>query len=324
MDVARLVEASWAHLVREVEPLTGGLNSDTWSVATAAGRFVLKSVPADDRGFINGLELAASLDRHGIATGAPVRTVGGQLFEQVGERSVALLRWVDGEALSVADPRSAPRMGTTLARVHEAGATETGSLDNWLRVLPFWGDFLDIEPWIRPVVENALEAVRVDHAKVPLTWAGLHGDPSPSAFLVRGDDTGLIDWGATMHGPALYDLASAAMYLGWSNSGQDTEAARSRGEALVAAYLKARPSMINEVRRGLALYLRLRLCVQAGYFAWRCANEVRTGIRSEDENREGLRRAGTALVSRSRPVRVRQVILVPRTARTGTSSTYGR
>lgn len=35
--------------------------------------------------------------------------------------------------------------------------------------------------------------------------------------------------------------------------------------------------------------------VQVGYFARRCANDVRTGINSEDENHKGLRHARNAL-----------------------------
>ncbi|GAB3758201.1 hypothetical protein GCM10028864_43240 [Microlunatus parietis] len=300
VDLPQFVETHWAQAVRRIEVLTGGLNSETWTVTTATGRYVLKSVPAHDAGFIRGLELAASLDRRGVPTGAPIRTVAGSLFERTPDRSVALLRWVDGEPLSAADPRSGARMGSMLARVHEAGATEPDDLETWLRILPFGDDYLDYEPWIRPAVENTLEATRELHARSRMTWVGLHGDPSPSSFLVRGDDTGLIDWGATMFGPALYDLASAAMYLGCSIDEAGPEfvvravehpGSASGSESLVAGYLAARPGMIDEVRLGFGTYLRVRLCVQAGYFAWRCANDIRTGINSAEENQQGLRHA---------------------------------
>lgn len=305
MDLPRLIETHWALTVREVEPLTGAMNSETWSVMTDAGRFALKSVSVGDQGFVRGLELAALLDRQGIPVGAPVVTVGGSLVEEDGDRSVALLRWVEGEPLTSADPRSGPRMGSLLARVHEAGAVEPGSLETWLRVLTIWDDYLDFEPWNRPVFESTRRDLDQLHAEESLTWAGLHGDPSPSAFLVQGDDTGLIDWGATMYGPALYDLTSAAMYLRCPIDEAGPElvdravkhgvAALTPSESLVAAYLAARPGMINEVRRGFAVYLRVRLCVQVGYFAWRCAKDIRTGIGSADENREGLLHARRSL-----------------------------
>ena len=307
MDVARVIETSWAQSVLHFERLTGGMNSETWLVVTDAGRFVLKSVDQTDLGFVRGLELAASLDRQGVTTGAPVPTIDSHLFQHIDNRSVALLRYVDGEPLKAAEPRSANVIGTTLARVHEAGAMEAGALETWLRVLPLWDDHMDLEPWIRPVVEEALRDIDTSAVASRLTWAGLHGDPGPGDFLVRGEDTALIDWGATMHGPALYDLASAAYFLGCSIGDARPESLRhcldrahvglelSRTEALVVAYLTARPSMTEEVCDGFALFLRLRWCVQAGYFAWRCANDVRTGMPKQDFNETGLRDARRAL-----------------------------
>ncbi len=309
VDIARVVETSWAQSVLHFEPLTEGMNSETWLVVTDGGRFVLKSVDQIDLGFVRGLELAALLDHQGVTTGAPVSTLDGHLFQHIDNRSVALLRYVDGEPLKVAEPRSASVIGPMLARVHEAGATETGVFETWLRVLPLWGDYMDLVPWIRPAAEEALRDIDASAVASSLTWAGLHGDPSPGDFLVRGGDTALIDWGATMHGPALYDVASAAWFLGCSIGDASPESLRhsldrahvglevSRAEALVVAYLTRRPSMTDEVCDGFALFLWLRWCVQAGYFAWRCANDVRTGIPKQDFNETGLLDARHALNS---------------------------
>jgi Ser/Thr protein kinase RdoA (MazF antagonist) len=307
VDIARVIETSWAQSVLHFEPLTGGMNSETWLVVTDGGRFVLKSVDQTDLGFVRGLELAASLDRQGVTTGAPVLTIDGHLFQHIDDRSVALLRYVDGDPLKVAEPRSANVMGTLLARVHEAGAIEPGALETWLRVLPLWGDYMDLEPWIRPAVEEALRDIGTSPVASHLTWAGLHGDPSPGDFLVRGEDTALIDWGATMHGPALYDVASAAWFLGCAIGDATPESVRhaldrahagvelSGAQALVVAYLTGRPSMTDELCDGFALFLRLRWCVQAGYFAWRCAHDVRTGMPEQDWNDKGLLDARHAL-----------------------------
>lgn len=309
VDVARVIETSWAQTVLHFEPLTGGMNSETWLVVTDGARFVLKSVDQKDLGFVRGLELAASLDHQGVTTGAPVSTIDGHLFQHIDHRSIALLRYVDGEPLKAAEPRSANLIGTMLARVHEAGATEPGALETWLRVLPLWDDYMDLEPWIRPAVEEALRDIDNSTVAGRLTWAGIHGDPSPGDFLVRGEDTALIDWGATMHGPALYDLASAGWFLGCSIGDASPGSLRHsldlahvglelpQAGALVVAYLAGRPSMTDEVCDGFALFLRLRWCVQAGYFAWRCANDVRTGMPREDWNDKGLLAARHALDS---------------------------
>jgi homoserine kinase type II len=75
-------------------------------------------------------------------------------------------------------------------------------------------------------VQDALDGVRELAAEQELSWAGLHGDPAPEAFLQQpSGEVALIDWGSAMAGPALYDLASAVMYLEGAH------------EDLVAAYL---------------------------------------------------------------------------------------
>jgi homoserine kinase type II len=84
-----------------------------------------------------------------------------------------------------------------------------------------------------------------------------------------------------MHGPVLYDVASAVMYV--NGPGQ-----------VVPSYLTQRPEARDEVEDGLDAFLQLRYAVQAGYFAWRCSNDVRTGIADPAENRKGLNDARRA------------------------------
>ncbi|RZU18990.1 hypothetical protein EV645_1193 [Kribbella rubisoli] len=43
--------------------------------------------------------------------------------------------------------------------------------------------------------------------------------------------------------------------------------------------------------RGLDTFLRVRWAVQAGYFAWRIANNVLTGISGPEDNARGLAHA---------------------------------
>jgi thiamine kinase-like enzyme len=113
----------------------------------------------------------------------------------------------------------------------------------------------------------------------------LHGDPAAEAFLRQPTgEVALIDWGGAMHGPVLYDVASAAMYAGTP-------------EHVVPAYLGQRPELKDEVDTGLNGFLRLRWAVQAGYFAWRCSTDVRTGIADPAENRKGLADARRAFAS---------------------------
>ncbi|WP_433161620.1 phosphotransferase enzyme family protein [Kribbella sp. CA-247076] len=246
------------------------MGSATWVAEGDGRRVVVKAVEARDQGFGPGLELAARLADAGFVTGRPVLSSARRVVEEYDGRLVGVLEFVDGVPLTDAD---AAVVGSVLGRVHVASGTAPGEVDDWLQFLHFFEPWLGLEPWIRPAVEGAMGGVR---RLGPLTWAWLHGDPASDAFLRQADGVvGLIDWGAAMHGPVLYDLASAVMYVG--------------GPAdVVPAYLDERPELRAEVEGGLDAFLQVRYAVQAGYFAWRCSNDVLTGIADPAENRKGL------------------------------------
>ncbi|GAB2673409.1 hypothetical protein GCM10009743_57170 [Kribbella swartbergensis] len=252
------------------------MGSTTWLAEGDGWRVVVKAVDAADEAFGPGLELAARLGDAGFVTGRPVPSRARRLVEPYDGRLVGVLEFVDGVPLTGAD---AAAVGEMLGRVHEASRTAEGDVKEWLRFMDVFDPWLDVEDWIRPAVEGALEGVR---RLSPSSWAWLHGEPAPEAFMRQADGTtALIDWGAAMHGPVLYDVASAVMYV----NGPDE---------VVPAYLAQRPELRGEVETGLEAILQLRYAVQAGYFAWRCSNDVRTGIADPAENRKGLDHARRA------------------------------
>ncbi|ACQ80966.1 aminoglycoside phosphotransferase [Beutenbergia cavernae DSM 12333] len=285
MDVPGLLRTRWGVEVDAVEPLDLGMNSLTWRIRSGGRAFVAKAVGLSDGAFGAGLELARRLDAGGLITGAPVPSLGGRLVERVGEQQLAVLRYVDGTPLA-GGPEDQSEIGATLARVHELAPAPAGDLVRWLEVVTQFDDHLDLEPWIRPAVQAGLDDVVHLTSRRPLTWASLHGDPAPEAFLRQADGTvALIDWGAAMVGPVLYDVASAVMYAG-------------APEHVVAAYLAgAGPGRAAEVAEGLHTFRRLRWCVQAAYFAWRCTMDVRTGAPDPGANATGLEDARRALAT---------------------------
>jgi Ser/Thr protein kinase RdoA (MazF antagonist) len=276
VDVAELLAERWDLEPVRLEVLTGGMNSAAWLAASDEWQVVLKSVDTGDQGFAPGLELAARLDAAGVITGRPRPSLHGRLVEHVGDRQVAVLEYVDGAPLTADDSAA---IGNLLGRVHTVSATEPGDLNDWLQLVTQFDKYLDLEDWIRPAVEGALAGVKtLDN----LSWAWLHGDPAAEAFLRRSDgEVALIDWGGAMHGPILYDVASAVMYTG-------------QPDQLLPEYLERRPDFAAEVERGLDTFLQVRYAVQAAYFAWRCSNDVRTGIADPAENRKGLNDARRA------------------------------
>jgi homoserine kinase type II len=282
------LESSWGLTAAEVETHDRGMNSRTWIVRDGARRWVAKAVPEDaTRRFGAALAVAAIVDAAGIPAGAPEPTIDGRLTVVIDDSELALLSFVDGNPLVGDDPTEQRLIGSTLARVHRAVIGRHVPNTERFHWLDVSAPHLDIEPWVRPAVQ---EAVAAYEALPPssLTWGLLHSDPAPEAFLLdpRSGTCGLIDW-AALFGPLLYDLASAVMYVG----GFD------RATALLDAYLAEGPVGRNEADRALEPMLRLRWAVQADYFARRIATNDLTGISGPGENLEGLDDARRALAA---------------------------
>lgn len=283
MDEATLREvlaAGWGLRDADLRVLPGGMNSETWEVRCGDGHWVAKTVqPAAWQSVAAGLRAALVVDAGGIASGAPLPTRDGLLALAGPHGFTSLLSWVDGT------PSTEPaQIGRTLARVHLllASSPHDGPPLPWLDLdLPQ----LDVEPWVRPAVVGAVAAWESVRPSVR-RFAFLHGDPAPDAFLAGPDGCGVIDWGSGFHGPCLFDLASAVMYVG-----------PSRRDELVASYLRVGVMAQQEVDAGLDVALRLRWAVQAWYFAQRVADDDRTGISDLAENRTGLEDARRALAA---------------------------
>lgn len=265
----------------------GGMNSRTWLVKAGERRWVAKAVPAGTNPhFASALEVAEIVDDAGIPAGRPLRTADGRSCIAVEEHMLALLRFVPGRPLTADTPRARRMLGSTLARVHRALRGRRPTSVEHFHWLDPEAAHLDIEPWVRQGVREAIAA----YDGLPprsLTWGLLHTDPAPEAFRfdARTATCGLIDWDTAIEGPLLYDLASAVMYVGGLR----------RATELNDAYLAERVIDPSEIPRALVPMLRLRWAVQADYFARRIAAHDFTGIGGHEENVKGLEDARRAL-----------------------------
>ena len=288
-SVARSLAEDWALHDAELAPHHGGMNSRTWFVSLGSSRWILKAVPsADGARLASGLSVAAHVDAAGTPAGSPRMTPDGRWTVNRDGWTLALLRFVDGVGLTGRDESELRLIGATLARVHVALAgIELAGVEQFHWLDPN-ADHLEIRAWVRPSIVAALAAWE---RLVPdsLTWGLLHGDPAPEAFLFDRSTgvCGLIDWDRGLHGPRMYDLASAVMYVG----GPD------RGRPLIDEYVGRRGLDRAEVDRTLVSMIRMRWAVQADYFARRIATRDMTGIRDESENEEGLEDARRAIGS---------------------------
>lgn len=286
--VERALRDAWGLAEFTVQPHDGGMNSRTWFVSAQPDRWVAKAVPvATQPFFAAGLAVAARVEAAGIPAGAPLVARDGRLAVLVDDHALVLLAFVDGRPLTGSDQMELRLIGRTLARVHRALAGfEVVDTERFHWLDPAAGH-LDVAPWVRPAVIDALAAYEAI-APESLTWGLLHSDPAPEAFRLDAAGTcGVIDWDRALIGPLLYDLASAALYVG----GPD------RGEPLVAAYVANGGLDRSEVDHGLLPLLRLRWAVQADYFARRIATGDLTGIGSPAENDKGLEDARRAFLA---------------------------
>ncbi|HET7678035.1 MAG TPA: phosphotransferase [Candidatus Limnocylindrales bacterium] len=286
--VAEHLVLDWGIEGASLEPHDAGMNSRTWLVRRGSARWVAKAVPAGTRPlFESGLTVAAHVQGKGIPAGAPVATQSGALVVGMGGYALALLSFVAGSPLTGDTEQEQRTLGATLAGAHRALADLAIDEVERFHWLDPGAKHLDVGEWLRPVLVRVLaewEAI----PPASLTWGLLHSDPAPEAFLldhVTGS-CGLIDWDRALHGPLMYDVASAVMYVGGPT----------RAGALLEAYLQHGPLGQAEIEHSLAPMLRVRWAVQADYFARRIATHDMTGLADPAENEEGLLDARRALV----------------------------
>jgi homoserine kinase type II len=266
----------------DLAPLAGGINSHTWAVHTGRGDFVAKA--AHPSHFLGGLEIAALLEARGFRAGSALPTRDGTTVVRLeGENGLALLRLVPGRPLDRANAADRLLIARALGDVHSLLLREKPptALARWP-----WRWLTDFAQVRLPRAAEAAIVKAVHDAEIlaqdrRLTHGILHGDVAGSDFLFddRTNTTGLVDWGAAMHGPLLYDLGSfcALGRLG-----------RTDREAFLGAYLGRGPLLQQELE-ALDAFITFRWAVQAHYFGWRIAQGVMTGIADSRGNEEGLR-----------------------------------
>jgi homoserine kinase type II len=274
-----------------IEPLEGGFNSQTWRVSCPSGYFVAKLAPNAST-FEAGLMVAEQLEQIGFQAGGPIRTVAGALTVPLGGETLALLRFERGEPL---DPTRADDLriwGQTMARFHSL-SLQMRSIPAGLPHWPWaWLDpteeHLRIEPWIRPAIERVLAEVGELEASRQLTVGIVHGDAAEPLIDRATGEWALIDWGAAMWGPLLYDVASACWYIQFKYRNDSRDLA-----LFLEAFRQGGPLPADELK-ALDAFVRLRCAVQAFYFAWRIANNIGTGLTDLAENQKGLDEARMA------------------------------
>ncbi|MEV6040490.1 phosphotransferase [Nonomuraea sp. NPDC052116] len=292
--------AAWDLPLEHAEPLHGGWNSITWLVSSRTGdRYVAKLADTDSAAaYLSGLRVAARAQSRGLTSGAPVPLVGGRLVAELEEGVLALLEYVPGRTPDTASPQDLRRMGALLARAHRVLGDDADDLGEqhrwpWPWVRACLRD-LDMPEHLRRAVTEVMQEAR---EAAPLLRAGVvHGDPGPDSFRLSEhspDLDGLIDWGAVLQAPLLYDLACAAVLT------RDTPQALRH---LLGGYRTVDPSIARDLEH-LDLFVRVRWMANALYFTDRIARGVLRGSGGPAANEEGLAEAYAGM--RALPAHIR-------------------
>src|SRR3954469_9238745 len=131
-----------------LEPIAAGIENTNYFVTTSQGRYVLtlfEKLGARELPFY--LELMAHLARHGIPCPAPIADLQDRYLQHLNGKPAALVTRLPGRSIDRPGERDCTELGGLLARLHLAGRSFPGYLENprgpkWWRfaareVMPF-------------------------------------------------------------------------------------------------------------------------------------------------------------------------------------------
>jgi homoserine kinase type II len=227
----------------DLQGIGAGIENTNYFVTTSGGRWVLtlfEKLTAAELPFY--LELMAHLAREGLPSANPVADRAGRYLGSLKGKPAALVVRLDGRDVEVPTPAQCAAVGAVLARMHLAGQSYAGRMDNprgaawWTAALP------EILPFV-PADEAALLRdeiawqAGVDRGALPR--GAIHGDLFRDNVLFEGERVaGVIDFYFACTDALLYDVAITANdWCVTAGGGFDLPRLR----ALIDAYAALRP-----------------------------------------------------------------------------------
>ena len=231
-----------------LEPVAAGIENTNYFVLTTQGRYFLtlfERLPAEELPFY--LELMAHLARHGIPCPAPIADLSDRYLQALNGKPAVLVTRLPGSSLDAPAAAHCAELGALLARMHLAGRSYPGYLENprgpkWWRVAA-----KEVAPFLaedkRFLLEDEL-AFQAGQRFPDLPRGPVHADLfRDNALFEDGRISGVIDFYFAGVDCLLYDIAVCAN--DWCLDGESgLEPQRAR--ALLAAYHEARPLTADE------------------------------------------------------------------------------
>jgi Ser/Thr protein kinase RdoA (MazF antagonist) len=190
----------WEDAIR-IEPLTGGIANDVWSVRIRGQLAVARLGSRSEADLAWEMGLLQFLDRNGLTVPVPIPTKDGSLFSG----GMVVMTYVEGGPPETKDDWR--RVADTLVRIHRL-------TQGWPQ-RPGWRsstDLLKADSGTK-VDLNAMPAEAVLRCRA--AWARLrgietcvvHGDPNTRNIRITRDRVALIDWDEAHVDAPVLDLA---------------------------------------------------------------------------------------------------------------------
>jgi len=198
-ELARWLTGYSVGPVAEFSPIAAGIENTNYFVTTAQGRFVLtlfERLPAEELPFYLGL--MSHLSRHGIPCPAPIADLSDRLFSMLNGKPAALVTRLPGASVEQPDAAACAQLGELLARMHLAGRSYDGYIENprgtrWWRMAA-----LAVRPFIDEGRQSLLdEELRFQslHRFPDLPRGPIHADLfRDNALFGNGGIQGVIDF----------------------------------------------------------------------------------------------------------------------------------
>ena len=234
-----------------LEPIKSGIENTNYFVTTAQGRYVLtlfERLPADELPFY--IELMAHLARHGIPCPAPIADLSDRYLGELNGKPAALVTRLPGKSIEAPGVAECGELGTVLARMHLAGRSYGGYLDNPRG--PRWWKFAarEVQRFMKKEQFSFLEQelqFQSDHRFPDLPRGPVHADLfRDNALFERGRVSGIVDFYFAGVDCLLYDVAVCVNDWCLVHPQSDVRLDLQRTRALLQGYQGVRPFAAGE------------------------------------------------------------------------------
>jgi homoserine kinase type II len=229
-----------------LEPIAAGIENTNFFVTTSQGRYVLtlfERLPAAELPFY--LELMAHLARHGIPCPAPIADLGNRYLSALNGKPATLVTRLAGVSLENPVAADCAELGALLARMHLAGRSYGGYLEN-PRGPKWWRSAAaEVRPFLDPGRIELLESelrFQGQYRFADLPRGAVHADLfRDNALFDRGRISGVFDFYFAGVDCFAFDLAVCANDWCLVDPERDRRLDEPKAIALLDAYRAIRP-----------------------------------------------------------------------------------